>query len=622
MKIVFILPKLVYSQKEFYDLPLGILYVATYLKSNGYDVSILNLNSYADRSERDVIENYLSLHEVNIMMCGGLSAAYQSIKNIFDIFKNLESSILTVLGGGIVTSDKEFICNHIKPDYAVLGEGEITSLELVHALEKGSSVAAIKGLVHKQNGSYVYNTEREANECIDQLPYPDFTLIDIEEYFRRQYPSARTSFYPFDFPRAIPIITSRSCPLKCTFCFHPIGQKYRMRNLDNVFDEIDILVNKYNVNIIAVLDEMMSASKRRLIEFSERIMKYNILWTCQLWPGSVDDKTLKFMRDSGCYEVSFGLESINDDVLKSMQKHGVTRKNIESALRCAVDNRVTIQGNFIFGDPAETYETSQETIAWWKQHPEYKINLGKISPYPGTPLYKMALEKGIVTDKLKFIRSGSPALNLSRMSDDEYRNVVAEIEKISAEARQYCKVKSVKLDKRTEHEAYICELECPNCSSVVEYGNIQVSTPRIIRLGCRQCSLRFDFNPSSLPNLRRKIQQQKELLLDVNNRYKKIIISPRVYEDIFLEYFDLLELNYQDMNIVAIVDNNDTFHGAKYLGEYTIYKRDDELIDKFADAAILVMQSIYKYDIIHQFKELGFRDNDIYTTAFENENIH
>mgnify|MGYP003608499491 CR=1 FL=1 len=612
--ILFVLPKFVDSKGEPYILPLGILYLATILQEKNYIVKIIDMNEYCDDNEVNVIGQYIQDNEVDLVCTGGLSAFFNSIERIILAVRELLPTKKIVLGGGIVTSDRDFIANILDPDIVVIGEGEITLPELVDTIfDANGNLSNVKGIGYKKDNKWIFTEERELLEDMSIVPMPNYDLINIEEYFKRQHPISSLAFYPVDFPRELPIVTSRSCPLKCTFCFHPTGQKYRMKDLDSVFEEIEYMIQHYKINLLGVLDEMMSASKSRLVEFSHRIKKYNILWSCQLLVSSIDDETLAIMKESGCYYVSYGLESMNNDILKSMKKHGVTREKIEKALELTVKHSITIQGNFIFGDLLETKETAHDTLSWWKAHPKYQISLGRISPYPGTHLYTHCLSNGIIKDREKFMREGTPSLNMSKMTPREYSDLISEIAIASSLARQYCEVLSVIKDDRVEEEAYVCELKCPHCNEVVRYGNIRIHKPIIFKMGCRNCSLRFDVNPKKFPHLAPLLEKEKEKVLQLKEKYCSFILSPCIFEGWFLEYFDLIGIHYQDLNIKYVLDSSDARIGELYLDKYQIIKRDIQLLSEWKDSAILIMSARYNFDISREFIELGTKEEQILT---------
>lgn len=616
-KLTFVIPKFIEKENEYYEIPLGILYIATLLKKQNYVTHILDMNLYAKDTEHEILRRYLSENPTDIILTGGLSAFFFSIERVLCAVKELDKTIITILGGGIVTSDKEIICKELNPDFAIIGEGELTALELIDTINNNSDFDNILGIGYRSNEEWIFTAERPVIDDLDSLPFPDFSMIDLEEYFKRQTPISSNYLYPLDFPRALPLITSRSCPLNCTFCFHPIGQKYRIKSLDYVFNEIEYMVNNYHINMIVVMDEMMSANKKRLIEFSERIKKYNLLWTCQLWTISVDNETLRLMKDSGCYLISYGLESVNKEVLESMKKPTTTKENIETSLDMTKNNHITIQGNFIFGDPAETVATSDETLQWWEQNPEYQISLGRVAPYPGTPLYKYALANGLIKNPIKFIRDGTPSINLTKMTMQEYAELTSKIATYSSKARQYCKVISVDIDPRTSYESYKCQLQCPHCGTTTTYGNIFIEKPTIFKLACRHCALRFDVNPRSFPNLKKVLHRHKKHLLELRERCGSFVISPAVFENVFIEYFSLIGIDYNDLPITYILDSNETRHGNFYLDKYQILKRDEKNLSDWKDSAVIIMPSLYRKDIINEFSALGIAPENIFAVEVQ-----
>lgn len=611
--ILFIFPKVVYRAHQYYEIPLGMLYVATVLKEQGYVVHTLDMNDFYDKNEGEIISSFLSINTIDVVCTGGLSAFFNSIERILLAVRKIDFHLPIVIGGGIVSSDAAFICELLKPDYAVIGEGEETIVELFEGLKGVKKLSDITGIGYIEDNKWIFTPAREAIDDISNLPYPDYSLIDIEGYFKRQTPVSTNYLYPIDYPRALPILTSRSCPLNCTFCFHPTGQKYRKKSLNLVFEEIEFLIEKYNINVLVVMDEMMSASKQRLIDFANGIKKYNLFWTCQLLVNSVDDETLKIMRESGCFLVGYGLESINNTVLKSMRKHGVNKDKIEKCLELTVKNKITIQGNFIFGDPAETVETSDETLQWWSKFPEYHISLGRISPYPGTQLYTYALEHGYIKDREAFIRQGTPSLNLTQMSSEEYSSLISKMSIASSKARQFGKVDNISIDNSSDEDRYKCDIICPHCNSTITYKNIYIEKPVIFKLGCRNCALRFDVNPAKFPGFQKTINEDRKKLLEFKSKYDSFIVSPCIFEGLFIEYFDMLELDYDDFNIKYFMDSSNARENQYYLDKYKIVKREKKYFtEELKNTAVIIMSTHYKIDIANEFINLGISEDKIH----------
>ena len=452
MNITIVIPQ--YKPKGlFYELPIGLLYIASSLKKKGHEVEIINLN------DSDLVVNS------ECVITGGLSVHYNQIKGILEEVRRQKPNAKIILGGGLVSSMPELIAQQLKPDLAVVGEGE--------------------GVDLTQTGII----QMPAIEDLDSLPFPDYGGINVNSYLDRQLCGDEYYLYPCDKPRALPIISSRSCPFNCSFCFHPLGKKYRQRSLDNVFKEIEWLIEKYQINILCVLDELISSFPERLAQFCERVKKYNLKWMTQIRVDSVDEDTVRMMRDSGCFSVSIGIEHINQEVLDGYNKK-TTKEQIETALNYLYNSRIGIQGNILIGGPNETDETMYEAINWRNKNSKYMINLTPVIAYPGTGLFKNGIERGLI-DPLWFIEHNCPFINFST-------------------AHLYLpfsyKRGEVISDEVTSHDSYRGDLKqliakCPHCQEISIYQGIywgatgaEFTNGHSYRIGCKFCNQRMDLS--------------------------------------------------------------------------------------------------------------------------------
>jgi len=197
-----------------------------------------------------------------------------------------------VVGGGIISGDPMPAMIALKADIGVIGQGEITMHELATALDNNLSYEEIPGLIFKSGVRYITTSPRQEVKNLDDLPFPDYDGFSFPEYMRQiNYDAAY-------------IIASRSCPLKCTFCFHPSGDKYRKRSLDNIFQEIDYLVDTYHPKALIVSDELFAPKRDRVIEFCKRIAKYKISWSVQLRVCDVDEEMLKMSQNQFMYQAA------------------------------------------------------------------------------------------------------------------------------------------------------------------------------------------------------------------------------------------------------------------------------------------------------------------------------
>jgi hypothetical protein len=185
--------------------------------------------------------------------------------------------------------------------------------------------------------------------------------------------------------------------------------KYRARSVDNIMREIEHFYPKYRFNILLLLDELFAVNNERLRQFSEALLKmraekgWDFSWTFQTHASaSFDDETLALAKEAGCYFYSYGMESASPTVLASMNKR-TKPEQILNAIRSANKLKIGFGGNFIFGDPAETGGTIAETLDFFHAHcTDLQVDLFSIRPYPGSKLFDLCVEKGLIKDKVYF----------------------------------------------------------------------------------------------------------------------------------------------------------------------------------------------------------------------------
>jgi radical SAM superfamily enzyme YgiQ (UPF0313 family) len=392
--------------------PVGIAYVSANLKKHDYNVYTSNLE-FSLQSTFEALNHLIQTNDIDVICTSGLSRDYAKVKEIIDSARQIRPGILTVIGGGIISSDPETAMAALNADIGVIGEGEVTMCELAHALDHNLSYADVPGLILR-NGQqgFIKTADRTEVPDIDSIPLPDYEGFDYPEYIKSiNYGAAY-------------IIASRSCPFSCTFCFHPSGKKYRQRSLDNLFAEIDLLIHGYGLKSLVISDELFAVKKNRVFDFCQRIAPYNITWSLQLRVSDVDAEMLRVMHDAGCICISYGLESADNTVLHSMKKH-ITVEQIEHALKLTYDMNIDIQGGFIFGDIAENKDTAANTLQWHTDHAHYGLELNMINIFPGTPLYNHACMHGIIENKINYLKEGCPLINVSELTDEEYKDLAS-----------------------------------------------------------------------------------------------------------------------------------------------------------------------------------------------------
>lgn len=535
MKILIVAPKYTPNVGDYYAFPLGIAYVSAALKSAGFNVSCLNLSHHEDAEQ--ALADALTATKPDILCTGGLSTDFQRIRQILSLARQTCPDITIILGGGIITSDPYPVFDLLKIDYGVIGEGEITIVELVQALIEKTELSAVRGIIFRNPQNVVTKTEdRDPIDDLDSIPFPDYEGFEASRYLDYQMSNDMYDLSSFDAPRYLPIISSRSCPYSCTFCFHPLGKKYRQRSLDNFFRELDILIERYNINYAGIYDELFSNDQERIVTFCAEMKKRNIKWMTQLRVDKVNEELLATLRESGLFFVSYGIESANDNILKSMKKN-ITVSQIEYALKLTTDMHIGTQGNLIFGDREETWETAMQSLRWFHKHRHYNLGLIPIVVYPGTPLYWYALENNLIKDRIAFLENPEP-INISRLSDTQYHKLMQLLWDTSlktyAEFRGKLLRKDLIANDPVKGPIYHMETICPFCGNHNIFPRFNVrGIDRFVGLliHCKNCYRQHAVYETTLfvrimmclPSiLRRKIIDSRETLSRIKNRLRRL----------------------------------------------------------------------------------------------------
>ena len=502
---------------QFYQFPLGLGYIISALKRAGFEVHALNCNESVEPSDVQVAR-MVTLLDPQICATGALSPFLPKVQEIFDAARRAKPSIVNIAGGGVLSSDPEAGPRIMDIDIGVIGEGEETIVDVVRTIQCGGDLAGVFGIVYrKANGDVVRTIPRPAIADLGSVAWPDYDALGFGKVMDTQRASDNYFYHHSNAPRAIDMITSRSCPYRCTFCFHPTGKVYRERPLDDFFAELDHVVARYDVNMVALIDELFSLKKARLLEFCDRIAPYKLNWMVQLHVNCADDHILQRMKETGASYISYGVESMSQEVLISMQKKS-KKERIHTVLGNTYDKKIGIQGNLIFGDSAETLETANESMDWWAENERYKIWINRLLVYPGSPDYIQAVRDGLITDRLGFIEDlDAVRINISQLNDADLDGLTDKLRLADHVLLDFGKL--VKFEKEAEidplrGESYNIVWDCPRCEHHNDYRRVLLDRWECyhsVRLTCRGCSSRFDLrNPAELPFEDRPTQVEDE----------------------------------------------------------------------------------------------------------------
>jgi anaerobic magnesium-protoporphyrin IX monomethyl ester cyclase len=380
MKILFINPPA--RQAEYQSIvvpPLGLLYVATHLKHAGYDIKVKD--AFAEGMDWNTFSEYIKNERVDILGIGGMSPVIDTTFKAIKIARPYTSHI--IIGGPHASLYRQFIfeqCPEI--DFAVIGEGEESSLALIKAIEAGKTVRGLHGVVTRT----VSNNDREMISDINKLSFPDLSLVPYRLY---RYPLLKNR-------NVTTVMTSRGCPYECSFCDKStFGSVWRSRNVENVLSEIDEIVSSHKIKSVIFYDDLFTVNKDRVAGICEGILKkgYKFDWKCEGRVNLANLELMKLMKRAGCRIIAYGVESGNQAGLNYLNKK--TRPDqIIQAFDLTRKAGIQTMAYFILGIPVETFEDELATIEMAKMIKANYAQFSVLSPYYGTTAYDDAIQKG------------------------------------------------------------------------------------------------------------------------------------------------------------------------------------------------------------------------------------
>lgn len=371
--------------------PLGLAYLASYLKKNAqenkYDIKIIdaNIHRYATDKLIDITirENpdIVGIH-LNIIL----------VRNGIEYLKYLKEKAFkarTCIGGPSVSANPELLLELSGADIAVIGEGEQTFLEIC----EGKAMETIKGIGYWKEKEIVLNESRPFIENIDTIPAPEYKLLpDFDHYKARKRNS-----------RMAPLITSRGCPSRCTFCSRSVfGRRFRAHSADYVLNEIDNLIRNYSINQINILDDNFLLDIKRADMIFEGIIKRNYKIKIDLENGirteNLTEDFVKKMKKAGVYKVGIGIESADNDVLELIKKD-IDLKKIEDSISWFRKTGIITFSFFIIGLPYDKRESINKTIDFAiKANPTF-ASFSMFLPFPDTDIYRDLIEDRMIESK-------------------------------------------------------------------------------------------------------------------------------------------------------------------------------------------------------------------------------
>ena len=403
MKIVLINPPM-YDQRKYgkpfilpYGPPLGIAYLASTLEKHGFDVKAIDMFDFSWDKVRKTLEE----EQPDVVGITCLTEQRASPLEVAKISKILNKDCVVIMGGIHPTIMYEQLLTHWPVDIIVLGEGEATIKELMTSLEEQKPFENVNSIAFKSDGKVVKTQQRQLIVNMDEIPFPAYKYFDFNRY-AGGYEILKGTWNGKQLGklRFVPIISTRGCVGSCQFCSTPaFWQKWRTRSAKNVVDEMELLAKDFQCRFFNFADDIFTVNKDRVIDLCKEIInrKLDIVWDCETRVNFIWEDMLDWMVRSGCYCISFGVESASETVLKAIRKK-TTPEQIARAFKVTKQMGLKTKMLLMVGNPGENDNTVNDTVRMIERvRPDF-VSVSEAMVFPGTELYELAKQKGLVKD--------------------------------------------------------------------------------------------------------------------------------------------------------------------------------------------------------------------------------
>jgi len=407
--------------------PLGTAYIAAACRNAGHEVSIYNQDVY-HWPESHLVE-LLDKEHFDVVGLGIIGGYYQ-YRKLLAISKALNRSArrpFYILGGHGPSPEPEFFLRQTQADAVVIGEGEETIVELLAALANKNNLSTVSGIAFMAEDKCVQTPRRAPIARIDSIAHPAYDLFPLDHYVLLRDPNMSNS------DRYMAAITGRGCPFNCNFCYR-MDPGFRPRSIASIIEEVGILQKDYGITYIEFVDELLMSSVQRTIELCESFIKAKIRlkWFCNGRLNFARADVLKLMKEAGCVFINYGIESLDEKALRTMNK-ALTVKQITTGIENTLAAGISPGFNIIFGNIGETAESLRlgvDFLLKYDDHAQLRT-IRPVTPYPGSPLYYYAIDKGLLKDcrdfyENKHVNSDLVAVNFTDLTDDQIHKLLYE----------------------------------------------------------------------------------------------------------------------------------------------------------------------------------------------------
>lgn len=401
--------------------PQGTAYIAATLLKYGHEVEIYeqDIHHYPQSHLTQKLDNE-HYDIVGLSFIGGYYE-YRKAISISEAVNASKQRPFYIIGGFGPTPAPKYFLNKLKADAIVMGEGENTVIELLDFLKENKDLKDVLGIAYRKDSEVFVNPSRPLIEDVDSIPMPAYHLFNMEHYRLLRMPNcSKTDFI-------MPVLSGRGCTFTCNFCYR-MDKGFRGRTNESIIEEVRYLKENYGITYIAFSDELLMSSMERTMSLCQAIIdaKLDIKWDCNGRLNYAKPKVLNLMKEAGCVFINYGIEAYDDQILKNMDKV-LTTKQIEVGIQNTLAAGISPGYNIIFGNIDETRETLMKGVEFLLKYDDgaQMRTIRPVTPYPGSPLYHLAIKEGMIKDiedfyENKHTNSDLLTCNFTKLTDEEF----------------------------------------------------------------------------------------------------------------------------------------------------------------------------------------------------------
>ena len=368
MKVALLVPPSPFLFEPMAFPPLGVLYLSSYLKQRGHEVTVYDYNYLKGRGG----DKWQKVEESDVIGFTGTTPQFSSIVEIFKNVKKSLSDKCWVIGGPHASVDPES-CFTAGFNIVVVGDGEFSLSSIIEGEHEKKAICISKPI-----------------QYLDVLPFPDRSAVDLKQYH-----------YKIDGDEATSLISQRGCPYQCAFCSHWQGyREVRYRSVQNVVDEINALKNTYGYRAFMFWDDEFNLNRTRTKLLCNALQPQQIKFRCFIRANLFDVDVAKAMKDSGCVEVGCGVESGSQHILDNIDKQTTVEQCTDARKICKTCG-IRFKAFIILGLPGEDLNSIEETREWLRKNDPDDFDVTINTPYPGSPEWEHPENYDLIFDKAK-----------------------------------------------------------------------------------------------------------------------------------------------------------------------------------------------------------------------------